>query len=88
MSWGLGLQFALGLFVIRTEPGFIAFQWMGKQIQVRTWGPVAHGVLSGQEMEEKPLCWGKVGGEAIGNDWDQDGGWALGPRPREQRGAG
>ncbi|XP_045669180.1 sodium/nucleoside cotransporter 1 isoform X4 [Ursus americanus] len=34
VSWGLGLQFALGLFVIRTEPGFIAFQWMGKQIQV------------------------------------------------------
>ncbi|XP_034523726.1 sodium/nucleoside cotransporter 1 isoform X3 [Ailuropoda melanoleuca] len=34
VSWGLGLQFALGVFVIRTEPGFIAFQWMGKQIQV------------------------------------------------------
>ncbi|XP_058592451.1 sodium/nucleoside cotransporter 1 isoform X2 [Neofelis nebulosa] len=34
VSWGLGLQFALGLFVIRTEPGFIAFQWMGNQIQV------------------------------------------------------
>ncbi|XP_045669181.1 sodium/nucleoside cotransporter 1 isoform X5 [Ursus americanus] len=34
VSWGLGLQFALGLFVIRTEPGFIAFQWMGKQIQI------------------------------------------------------
>ncbi|XP_006739312.1 LOW QUALITY PROTEIN: sodium/nucleoside cotransporter 1 [Leptonychotes weddellii] len=33
-SWGLGLQFALGLFVIRTEPGFIAFQWMGNQIQI------------------------------------------------------
>ncbi|XP_004398323.1 PREDICTED: sodium/nucleoside cotransporter 1 [Odobenus rosmarus divergens] len=34
VSWGLGLQFALGLFVIRTEPGFIAFQWMGNQIQI------------------------------------------------------
>ncbi|XP_049708533.1 sodium/nucleoside cotransporter 1 isoform X2 [Elephas maximus indicus] len=32
--WGLGLQFALGLFVIRTEPGFIAFQWLGDQIQI------------------------------------------------------
>ncbi|XP_054369257.2 sodium/nucleoside cotransporter 1 isoform X1 [Mirounga angustirostris] len=34
VSWGLGLQFALGLFVIRTEPGFITFQWMGNQIQI------------------------------------------------------
>ncbi|XP_045865406.1 sodium/nucleoside cotransporter 1 isoform X3 [Meles meles] len=34
VSWGLGLQFALGLFVIRTEPGFIAFRWMGDQIQI------------------------------------------------------
>ncbi|KAM9586172.1 sodium/nucleoside cotransporter 1 isoform 2-T2 [Trichechus inunguis] len=34
VSWGLGLQFALGLFVIRTEPGFIAFQWLGEQIQI------------------------------------------------------
>uniref|UniRef100_A0A8C3WU99 Sodium/nucleoside cotransporter n=1 Tax=Catagonus wagneri TaxID=51154 RepID=A0A8C3WU99_9CETA len=34
VSWGLGLQFALGLFVIRTEPGFIAFQWLGDQIQI------------------------------------------------------
>nr|XP_025856346.1 sodium/nucleoside cotransporter 1 isoform X2 [Vulpes vulpes] len=34
VSWGLGLQFVLGLFVIRTEPGFIAFQWMGNQIQI------------------------------------------------------
>ncbi|XP_032751869.1 sodium/nucleoside cotransporter 1 [Rattus rattus] len=34
VSWGLGLQFVLGLFVIRTEPGFIAFQWLGDQIQV------------------------------------------------------
>ncbi|KAB0400926.1 hypothetical protein E2I00_004665, partial [Balaenoptera physalus] len=32
VSWGLGLQFALGLFVIRTEPGFIAFQWLGDRI--------------------------------------------------------
>ncbi|XP_006885202.1 PREDICTED: sodium/nucleoside cotransporter 1 isoform X1 [Elephantulus edwardii] len=34
VSWGLGLQFVLGLFVIRTEPGFIAFQWLGDQIQI------------------------------------------------------
>ncbi|XP_059533997.1 sodium/nucleoside cotransporter 1 isoform X1 [Myotis daubentonii] len=33
VSWGLGLQFVLGLFVIRTEPGFIAFKWLGDQIQ-------------------------------------------------------
>ncbi|XP_006104787.1 sodium/nucleoside cotransporter 1 isoform X1 [Myotis lucifugus] len=33
VSWGLGLQFVLGLFVIRTEPGFIAFRWLGDQIQ-------------------------------------------------------
>ncbi|XP_007479287.2 sodium/nucleoside cotransporter 1 [Monodelphis domestica] len=34
VSWGLGLQFVLGIFVIRTEPGFIAFQWLGDQIQI------------------------------------------------------
>uniref|UniRef100_A0A8C2J1H7 Solute carrier family 28 member 1 n=1 Tax=Cyprinus carpio TaxID=7962 RepID=A0A8C2J1H7_CYPCA len=32
--WGLGLQFAIGLFVIRTEPGLIAFEWLGKQVQI------------------------------------------------------
>ncbi|XP_064192422.1 sodium/nucleoside cotransporter 1 [Anguilla rostrata] len=31
--WGLGLQFVIGLFVIRTEPGLIAFQWLGEQVQ-------------------------------------------------------
>ncbi|KAF7699151.1 sodium/nucleoside cotransporter 1 isoform X1 [Silurus meridionalis] len=31
--WGLGLQFIMGLFVIRTKPGFIAFKWLGAQIQ-------------------------------------------------------
>uniref|UniRef100_A0A8C7SG41 Sodium/nucleoside cotransporter n=1 Tax=Oncorhynchus mykiss TaxID=8022 RepID=A0A8C7SG41_ONCMY len=30
--WGLGLQFCIGLFVIRTEPGLTAFQWLGEQI--------------------------------------------------------
>ncbi|XP_045052443.2 sodium/nucleoside cotransporter 1 isoform X2 [Desmodus rotundus] len=34
VSWGLGLQFVLGLLIIRTEPGFISFQWLGKQIQI------------------------------------------------------
>ncbi|XP_010894834.2 sodium/nucleoside cotransporter 1 isoform X1 [Esox lucius] len=32
--WGLGLQFCIGLFVIRTEPGLIAFQWLGEQVQI------------------------------------------------------
>ncbi|XP_041965942.1 sodium/nucleoside cotransporter 1 [Alosa sapidissima] len=32
--WGLGLQFAMGLFVIRTEPGLIAFKWLGDQVQI------------------------------------------------------
>ncbi|XP_077173929.1 sodium/nucleoside cotransporter 1-like [Paroedura picta] len=31
--WGLGLEFLLGIFIIRTEPGFQAFQWLGGQIQ-------------------------------------------------------
>ncbi|XP_037008056.2 sodium/nucleoside cotransporter 2 isoform X2 [Artibeus jamaicensis] len=32
--WGLGLQFVLGILVIRTDPGFNAFQWLGDQIQI------------------------------------------------------
>ncbi|XP_010630809.1 sodium/nucleoside cotransporter 2 isoform X2 [Fukomys damarensis] len=32
--WGLGLQFVFGILVIRTEPGFIAFQWLGEQLQI------------------------------------------------------
>ncbi|XP_069322668.1 sodium/nucleoside cotransporter 1-like [Eulemur rufifrons] len=34
VSWGLALQFVLGLFVIKTEPGFIALQWLGDRMQV------------------------------------------------------
>lgn len=34
MFWGLGLQFCMGIFVIRTQPGLIAFEWLGKQVQV------------------------------------------------------
>lgn len=32
--WGLGLQFVFGVLVIRTDPGFNAFQWLGDQIQI------------------------------------------------------
>ncbi|KAM9754392.1 sodium/nucleoside cotransporter 1 isoform 1-T1 [Menidia menidia] len=32
--WGLGMQFCIGLFVIRTEPGLIAFDWLGNQVQI------------------------------------------------------
>ncbi|XP_069332432.1 solute carrier family 28 member 3 [Eulemur rufifrons] len=31
--WGIGLQFLLGLLILRTDPGFIAFNWLGKQVQ-------------------------------------------------------
>ncbi|XP_067161390.1 sodium/nucleoside cotransporter 2 isoform X3 [Apteryx mantelli] len=31
--WGLGLEFLLGLFILRTTPGVQAFQWLGDQIQ-------------------------------------------------------
>ncbi len=34
MFWGLGMQFCFGLFVIRTQPGLIAFEWLGRQVQV------------------------------------------------------
>lgn len=32
--WGLGLEFLIGLFILRTTPGIQAFQWLGDQIQV------------------------------------------------------
>nr|XP_005889450.1 PREDICTED: sodium/nucleoside cotransporter 2 [Bos mutus] len=32
--WGLGLQFVFGILVIRTDPGFNAFQWLGEQVQI------------------------------------------------------
>nr|XP_023490764.1 solute carrier family 28 member 3-like isoform X1 [Equus caballus]XP_023490765.1 solute carrier family 28 member 3-like isoform X1 [Equus caballus]XP_023490766.1 solute carrier family 28 member 3-like isoform X1 [Equus caballus]XP_023490767.1 solute carrier family 28 member 3-like isoform X1 [Equus caballus] len=31
--WGIGLQFLLGLIILRTGPGLMAFQWLGKQVQ-------------------------------------------------------
>ncbi|XP_061205816.1 sodium/nucleoside cotransporter 1-like isoform X6 [Neopsephotus bourkii] len=33
VSWGLGLEFIFGLFILRTTPGIQAFQWLGDQIQ-------------------------------------------------------
>ncbi|XP_053575275.1 sodium/nucleoside cotransporter 1-like [Bombina bombina] len=32
--WGLGIEFVLGIFIIRTEPGFQAFKFIGEQIQI------------------------------------------------------
>ncbi|XP_059191351.1 sodium/nucleoside cotransporter 1 [Centropristis striata] len=32
--WGLGMQFCIGLFVIRTQPGLVAFEWLGEQVQI------------------------------------------------------
>ncbi|KAM5240733.1 sodium/nucleoside cotransporter 2 isoform 2-T2 [Hipposideros larvatus] len=31
--WGLCLQFVFGILVIRTDPGFNAFRWLGEQVQ-------------------------------------------------------
>ncbi|XP_018429584.1 PREDICTED: solute carrier family 28 member 3 [Nanorana parkeri] len=31
--WGIGLQFLLGLLILRTKPGFDAFDWLGIQMQ-------------------------------------------------------
>ncbi|XP_073489678.1 solute carrier family 28 member 3 [Aquarana catesbeiana] len=31
--WGIGLQFLLGLLILRTKPGFEAFDWLGIQVQ-------------------------------------------------------
>ncbi|XP_068458558.1 sodium/nucleoside cotransporter 1 [Clinocottus analis] len=32
--WGLGMQFCIGLFVIRTQPGLVAFEWLGNQVKI------------------------------------------------------
>ncbi|XP_020822662.1 solute carrier family 28 member 3 [Phascolarctos cinereus] len=32
--WGIGLQFILGLFILRTTPGFQAFNWLGNQVKI------------------------------------------------------
>uniref|UniRef100_A0A8C5LX08 Sodium/nucleoside cotransporter n=1 Tax=Leptobrachium leishanense TaxID=445787 RepID=A0A8C5LX08_9ANUR len=31
--WGIGLQFVLGVIILRTKPGFDAFDWLGIQVQ-------------------------------------------------------
>ncbi|XP_060932468.1 sodium/nucleoside cotransporter 1 [Limanda limanda] len=32
--WGLGMQFCIGIFVIRTQPGLVAFEWLGAQVKI------------------------------------------------------
>ncbi|XP_068961183.1 solute carrier family 28 member 3 [Petaurus breviceps papuanus] len=32
--WGIGLQFLVGLLILRTTPGFEAFNWLGNQVQI------------------------------------------------------
>ncbi|XP_010619433.1 sodium/nucleoside cotransporter 1 isoform X9 [Fukomys damarensis] len=46
VTWGLGLQFLLGFFVIRTKPGFIAFQWLGDQIRIDASSLIAASVMA------------------------------------------
>ncbi|KAG2470897.1 S28A1 protein, partial [Polypterus senegalus] len=44
--WGLGLQFVLGIFIIRTDPGFEAFNWLGVQIQIDASALIAASVMA------------------------------------------
>jgi len=32
--WGLGLQFALGVLILRWKPGFLFFQYLGEKVRV------------------------------------------------------
>nr|XP_033813233.1 solute carrier family 28 member 3 [Geotrypetes seraphini] len=32
--WGIGIQFILGLLILRTKPGYDAFDWLGMQVQI------------------------------------------------------
>ncbi|XP_037652780.1 solute carrier family 28 member 3 isoform X2 [Choloepus didactylus] len=32
--WGIGLQFLFGLLILRTKLGFMAFDWLGRQVQI------------------------------------------------------
>lgn len=32
MLWGLGIQFFLGIIVLKTQFGFDAFQWLGERV--------------------------------------------------------
>ncbi|XP_019484908.1 PREDICTED: solute carrier family 28 member 3, partial [Hipposideros armiger] len=43
---GIGLQFLLGLLILRTESGFIAFDWLGKQVQVSSTHLLTASVMS------------------------------------------
>ncbi|XP_023376752.1 sodium/nucleoside cotransporter 1 [Pteropus vampyrus] len=71
VSWGLGLQFVLGLLVIRTEPGFIAFQWLGDQIQSPLWN-----------LPALDFC-GLLSGGGSGQQCLSLGGWWCGGLPRQ-----
>ncbi|XP_033106425.1 solute carrier family 28 member 3-like [Anneissia japonica] len=31
--WGIYLQFLIGLLILRTRPGYLVFDWLGKQVQ-------------------------------------------------------
>ena len=34
MFWGLCLQLFLGMLILRTDPGFQAFDWLGHNVEV------------------------------------------------------
>ncbi|XP_078141499.1 solute carrier family 28 member 3-like [Centroberyx gerrardi] len=34
LLWGIGLQFAFGLFILRTNVGLNAVQWLGQQVEI------------------------------------------------------
>ena len=77
--WGLGLQFVLGLVVIRTEPGFIAFQWLGDQIQVCTWGVAARASwVAGDGGEASALEGGGLDCDQVVGVWGPPDPWAVG----------
>ena len=79
MFWGLGLQFVLGLVVIRTEPGFIAFQWLGDQIQVCTWGVAARASwVAGDGGEASALEGGGLDCDQVVGVWGPPDPWAVG----------
>uniref|UniRef100_A0A8C4TJW7 Sodium/nucleoside cotransporter n=1 Tax=Erpetoichthys calabaricus TaxID=27687 RepID=A0A8C4TJW7_ERPCA len=49
--WGMGLQFVLGIFIIRTDPGFEAFNWLGVQIQIfLDYTKAGSGFVFGQKL--------------------------------------
>ncbi|XP_075715539.1 sodium/nucleoside cotransporter 1 [Rhinoderma darwinii] len=49
--WGLGLEFVLGIFIIRTEPGYQAFKFLGEQIQIfLNYTTAGSGFVFGQNL--------------------------------------